>query len=289
MRKIFMPFLALCFFSGISFAQNITGETRNYKVGEVDFVAIKDIDTNMGKQILLNPSADVVRKMMPDNQNPSTINVFLAKTKNKTVLFDTGTGTGGSALKNLKESGVNPENIDIIIITHMHSDHIGGLLDASGAKAFVNADVYISQPELEYWLNNIAADVATSSLARSVRAIYGDKIKTFEWGDNIVPEIKSIKAPGHTPGHTIFEISSKQEKLLVVADIIHSLKVQMTDPSMSVVFDVNPKQAAETRKQILREVEKSKTRIAGMHIPFPGIGNITEPKSGIYLFVPSVR
>ena len=289
MKKLFFS-LVLAMFCFVSFGfADVEGASRTYKIGDLTFIAVKDLDTNMGKQILARPNDPVVKKVMPDNQNPSTINTFVLKTKNKIILFDTGVGAGGELVKNLQGVAIAPKDIDIVVLTHMHGDHIGGLIGANNEKVFTKAEIYVAKPELEYWINNISLDVGTSNLARTINNVYGDKVKMFEWGDAITPEVKSVKAFGHTPGHTMYEISSGTHKLWVVGDIIHSLKVQMADISMSVTFDVNQKQAAETRKAIIKEAEEKKIRIAGMHIPFPGVGTLTETSSGIYFFNPSVK
>ncbi|MDR1195747.1 MAG: MBL fold metallo-hydrolase [Endomicrobium sp.] len=241
----------------------------------------------MGKEILLLPNAEVVGKVMANNRNPSSINTFIVKSGQQNILIDTGVGDGGAALSNLKIAGFDPKDINIVIITHMHGDHIGGLI-AGGRKVFENAVIYINDKELNYWLNSSAPDASTAGMAKSVQAVYGDKIKTFKWGDAITPEIKALAAPGHTPGHTVFEIESDGEKMLVIADLVHVLKVQLADPNMSVTFDTNPREAADSRKSIFKDVSKNKTRVAGMHIHFPGVGVIQETTGGAYEFSPSV-
>lgn len=287
MKKVILCFALMFSFTFSLYAEDVDGQVRTYKVGKFDFIALKDIDTNMGREILLQPTANIVAKVMYNNQNPSTINAFLAKSKEQNILFDTGTGEGG-ALKNLRTAGINSDDVNIIIITHMHADHIGGLLSSSGKKNFSNATVYVNDKELDYWLNSSAADPATSGLAQKVYSVYGDKIKTFKWGDNITPEIKSIAAPGHTPGHSVFEIESDKEKLLVISDLVHVLKVQLADPNMAVIFDTNPKDAVDSRRKIFKDISKNKTRVAGMHIHFPGVGTIIEGTGGEYIFSPSV-
>ncbi|MDR2192469.1 MAG: MBL fold metallo-hydrolase [Endomicrobium sp.] len=282
MKKIFC-LLILFVFSSLSFA-DVSG-FRKYKLGTLEFIAIKDMDTNLGKSILLNPEAPVVREVMFDGQNPSSINAFAVKTKDKNILIDTGNGEGGAMFANLLSAGFSPDDFSIVIITHMHGDHIGGLVSADGERNFKRAQIYIAATELNYWLNA----VGDRNSARLIKSVYGGDLKTFDYDANITPEIKALSAVGHTPGHTMFEISSGQDKILVVGDLTHNIKVQTADPSMSVTFDSDPKQAANTRIKVFRDAAKNKTKIAGMHIPFPGVGYLSEAAGGKYNFDPSYR
>ena len=283
MKKIFYFLPLLFIFASLSFAYD--AGIRKYKLGAVEFIAVKDNDTNLGKAILLNPDAPVVKSVMFDGQNPSSINTFVVKTKDKNVLIDAGIGTGGELLANLLSVGISPDDIDIVIITHMHGDHVGGLLVAGGQRNFRFAQIYIAEPELNYWLTAIQE----KNLAKLIQAVYGEDLKTFEFNANITPEIKALDAVGHTPGHTVYEISSGNDKILVIGDMVHNIKVQAADPSMAVVFDIDPKQAVKTRARIFKEAAKNKTKIAGMHIPFPGVGYLSESGAGKYNFDPSYK
>ncbi|MDR2151392.1 MAG: MBL fold metallo-hydrolase [Helicobacteraceae bacterium] len=249
-----------------------------YELGDLEFVAIKDADTNNGKEILENPDAPIVKKTLPDNQNPSTINVFLvraktAQTKMPTVLVDTGLGK--EIFDNLDAIGVAPEAIDIVAITHMHGDHIGGLTK-NGKPVFASARVLLPKRDLEYWLGS---GEENKKAAQALQKAYGARLSTFEWGDKIAPNILAIKAEGHTPGHTAYEIESNGEKLLIVSDLIHSLKTQMADPAQSVIYDVDPVLAASTRLKLLNYAANADITIAGMHIRFPGIGKVVKDKN----------
>ncbi|MDR2426889.1 MAG: MBL fold metallo-hydrolase [Endomicrobium sp.] len=288
MKRIFLYLVfGACFVSSL-YAEDVSGQVRTYQIGKFDFIAIKDVETNMGKEILLYPDAAIIGRVMANNQNPSSINAFVLRNDKENILIDTGVGEGGGFLNNLKIAGVEAKNVNIVIITHMHSDHIGGLVSSTGKKVFENAVIYINEKELNYWINSSAPDGSTSGMAKTVQSVYKDKIKTFNWGENITPEIKALAAPGHTPGHTVFEIESDDEKMLVIADLVHILKVQMADPNMTVTFDINPREAADSRKKIFKDVSKNKKRIAGMHMPFPGVGTIIERTGGEYEFLPSV-
>ena len=167
----------------------------------------------------------------------------------------------------------------------MHGDHVNGLLTGSGARNFKNAKVYIARQEFNYWINA----VNVKNLARRIKAAYGDDLKMFEYDEKITPEIKALSAVGHTPGHTVFEVSAGREKILVAGDIVHNIKVQTADTSMSVTFDSDPQKAAQARIKIFRDAARDKIKIAGMHIPFPGVGYLTEGAGGQYTYDPSYK
>jgi len=290
MKKLLFAALAVVMcFTGVGFAEDEV-QTWSYKIGDFDFIAVRDKDTNMGRDILLSPYSDTVKKTMPDNQNPSSINAFVLKTKDKTILFDTGLGAagGGKLLENMKLAKIDPQKVDCIFLTHMHGDHAGGLLTKDGGAVFSKAVIYVSKPEIDYWTGYTDARIA--NYVNMTKDAYAGRIKNFEWGEEVLPGVKAIKAVGHTPGHAIYEISSNDSKLLVIGDLVHVLKVQMKDPSMAVKFDSDSKQATDTRKAVLRDAAKNKTKIAGMHIPFPGAGTVEDPNgSGEYVFYPAVK
>ncbi|MDR1976864.1 MAG: MBL fold metallo-hydrolase [Campylobacteraceae bacterium] len=286
MKKILLPIVILSFFG-------YGADVKSYHIGEIEFISLKDKETNMGKAILLEPSARVVGQMMPDDQNPSSINTFIVKTVDSIVLIDTGYG-GGKLSANLKSINITNADIDTVLLTHMHGDHIGGLT-LNGERAFKSAKVLVSKKELEYWLSLAPKSAANRELVQKIIEIYGKDIQTFEWDTFVTPQIKALNAAGHTPGHTAFEIISfvpneanisKQitDRVLIAGDIIHSLKVQLTEPKMSVTFDVDPKEAAATRARVFKEASAQKIKIAGMHIPFSGIGYIVDKGNGSYVF-----
>ncbi|MDR1912643.1 MAG: MBL fold metallo-hydrolase [Helicobacteraceae bacterium] len=280
MKKLILGLLA------IGFAFGADGVFR-YQVGDLEAIAIKDRDTNMGKEILLDPDAPIVKEVLADNQNPSSINVFVIRssapqTRFPTILIDTG--TGGDIFANLKEANIALDSIEIILITHMHGDHIGGLIQ-NGKATFKNAAVFLPKNDLGYWLGS-GDDNRKAAMA--LQEVYGDRLATFEWDKEIARAIKTIKAEGHTPGHSAFLIESKGQKLFIVSDLIHSIKVQTADPSQSVVYDVDPVLAASTRKKLLNYAANANLQIAGMHIPFPGIGKVVKEKDG-FKFTPIER
>ncbi|GHV03115.1 MBL fold metallo-hydrolase [Campylobacterota bacterium] len=261
-----------------------------YSNGVWQLFAVLDQRTNMGVEILLNPSEEAAA-IVAKHQNPSSINTFLLRqlpsTKGAipTVLFDTG--MHGALLANLASIGTKAEDVNAVLITHMHPDHIGGLIK-DGKKVFANATVYLPENDLKHWLNSTDDN---RKIAQSLQSVYGDRLKSFAWGVKPLKNapITAIKAAGHTPGHTVFELADKNGKseLLIVADLIHSLNAQMAYPDQSVTFDTDPIAAAKTRREIFDYAAKNKIPIVGMHILFPSIGMITKDNNG-YQFSPKV-
>ncbi|MDR3259504.1 MAG: MBL fold metallo-hydrolase [Fusobacteriaceae bacterium] len=282
MKKLLCLCLFLLSLTNILFAQNV----KSYSFGKSTFISLKDKDTEMGKSILLKPDAEIVKKILGEGTAKGSINAFILKTGDKTILIDTGLGKSGDLLDALKNAKIEPIDIDTILLTHMHGDHIGGLVDTD-KKVFEKAIVYVNEKELDYWINGTPKNKGNADMVRKVKDVYGDNLKVFDWDTEIIPSIKAINAVGHTPGHTAFELDfDGSDKLLVIGDLVHSLNVQMADPSMSVTFDVNPDEAAKTRIKIFEYVASEKIKIAGMHIPFSGVGYIIKGDGNSYRFEP---
>jgi glyoxylase-like metal-dependent hydrolase (beta-lactamase superfamily II) len=246
---------------------------ESFQVGSVTLFAVKDLDTNMGSAILLN-------KEGVSGSNQSSINAFLIVSGETAVLIDTG--MNGELQTNLKEIGYETDAIRQIVITHMHNDHIGGLI-SEGRKNFSNAMVYLPENDLRFWRNSTPEN---KRAAEELKSVYGENLKTYGWGDQIFPFLQAVRADGHTPGHSAFLISSEGEKLLIVSDLIHFLAVQMADPTRAVVFDVDPQTAVSTRVRLLNLAANTKIPIAGMHIPYPGIGRVAKAVNGGFIFIP---
>ncbi len=194
---------------------------------------------------------------------PSGMNCFLLQTDGKNILIDTGLGAPASRLRGkLKDLGITPEELGLIYISHLHPDHIGGLVK-DGKAAFPNAAVYVNRVEAEAWL---AMDGPQSELAKNVLKTYGEHLHLFEAGDTLQGGVKTIGAYGHTPGHTVFQ----KDSILVIADLIHGAALQLEHPEYCPTYDMDAEAARESRIRILEYARRNNLTMYGMHLPAPG-------------------
>ncbi len=228
----------------------------------------------------------------------TSFNAFLVNTGAKLVLIDTGAGAlmgpePGHMLANLKAAGYRPEQVDEVYITHMHPDHVGGLM-ADGQRVFPNAMLRANQHDVDYWLSasNLAAAPEDqkggfeNAMASVNPYIEAGKFKAFDGTTDLIPGIEAIPEPGHTPGHSSYLIENQGERMLIWGDIVHVAAVQFPDPAVTIVFDSDPTKAAASRKQVLADAARQRDWIAGAHISFPGIGHVRADGEG-YRWVPA--
>lgn len=199
---------------------------------------------------------------------PSSMSCFLLRSEGKTILLDAGLGAPFSQLiPKLNGEGVNPDSLELIYITHMHPDHIGGLLK-DGTKVFPNAELWINRVEVEAWK---AMDGDNAALPKAVLEAYKDNLKLFEAGDTLSGGVSTIAAYGHTPGHTVFQ----KDSILVIGDIMHGAALQYYHPEYCPFFDMNPEEAKASRISILKYSNKNNLTMYGMHIPLGVVNEIT--------------
>jgi glyoxylase-like metal-dependent hydrolase (beta-lactamase superfamily II) len=226
-----------------------------------------------------------------------SVNGFLINTGSKLVLIDTGAGaffgpTLDHLVLNLKASGYQPEQVDEIYLTHMHGDHVGGLA-VDGKRVFANAVVRAAQAEGDYWLSQAHMDAAPADRKDAFKAamtsvnpyVAAGKYKPFTGDVELVPGIHAMSATGHTPGHTVYVVESKGEKLLLWGDLMHVAAVQFRDPSVSIGFDTDGAAAKAQRAGIFADAAAHGYLVGGAHLTFPGVGHLRKAGRG-YEFVP---
>lgn len=270
-------------------------------LGDFEVTALSDGTFAMKPSELLTQitakelDADLSRSFLTDPIEAS-VNAFLINTGTKLVLIDTGAGavfgpTLGKLMANLKASGYRPEEIDEIYITHMHPDHIGGLV-VEGKMAFPNATVRAAQQEVDYWLSKAQMQAAPDDMKPRFAAakqaldpyVAAGRFKPFRGDVELVPGIRAVAAPGHTPGHSLYRVESAGQTLLLWGDLMHIAAAQFPDPSVGIRFDSDTAAAAAQRKKVFADAAERSYWVAGAHLSFPGIGHLRANGSG-YTFV----
>ena len=248
-----------------------------YNVGTIDVWLLSEGQGVGNSSILIGATPDMLQSAIPDGSFPNSCNAFLLRfPSGRLMLVDTGRSSE-ILVENLKSVGVSPEQINAVLVTHIHGDHIGGMLN-SGQVVFPNAEVYMSKQEHGFGLENAGA--------RTMIEAYASKLRLFEpkeidaQPDEIFPQLRAVAAFGHTPGHTLFLVESGTDKLLIWGDLTHAMAIQMPYPQVAVRFDVDSQKAVETRKKVLEYVAKNNITVAGMHNAYPGIGNLTKTNGG---------
>jgi glyoxylase-like metal-dependent hydrolase (beta-lactamase superfamily II) len=267
--------------------------TAKYEVGKTTVWAIADSISERDMGVFPDADQETISKYVPSGKCPSAVMVFLVKTGNEMVMIDAGMGApSGERMSRLfdglKEIGVNPEEITIVLITHMHGDHIGGLI-RNGERAFPSARLLISRIEHDFWLDEKSPELfpqrrAGFEMARNIVELYGNSSQTFEFDTIVAPDIRAIDTIGHTPGNTAFLLESEGERILFWGDLVHAAALQFPRPDINAQFDMDPDKAAATRKLFMEKAAEEKLPVAGAHLPFPGIVEIAKDPEGGYIY-----
>lgn len=212
------------------------------------------------------------------------VNAFLVRSDERTVLIDAGGElpgfpTLGRLGANLRAMGVTPEDIGVLLLTHLHVDHIGGMIDANGSPVFANADVVLSEAEHAFWHDDAVMSAVPAEqrgmfqLARNAVGAYGTRVERIAGEAEVLPGITSVPLPGHTPGHTGFLIADGDESVLVWGDVVQVQPIQFARPDLY-VYEVNPDAAIATRRATMDRAASDGLAVAGMHHVLPGFGRI---------------
>lgn len=223
------------------------------------------------------------------------INGYLIQGRGRTILVDAGAGglnnIGGQLRESLAAAAISPDDVDTVLLTHAHPDHIGGLLDAEGQPVFQQAELYLHPLEAAYWQDDEQRKRANERGQRNVTLVrrtvdaYARKLQLTGKGE-VTEGILPVWLPGHTPGHTGFRIDSKGKCLLIWGDIVHYPHIQTARPEVSIVFDCDPVQARETREKILAQAVRENLLIAGMHLGRSGFARMRQAGEGYRIVWP---
>ncbi|SJN12556.1 hypothetical protein CZ787_08340 [Halomonas citrativorans] len=273
-------------------------------VGETVVTAVYDGYVDLDPNHLSGLSQDKIQEHIFNEYQKASplvqtaVNAFLVDDGEQLVLIDSGSSdcfgpTMGRMVDNIRAAGFEPEEVDTVLLTHMHPDHACGVALPDGERAFPNATVWAASRDAEYWLNEDMESTLPEDqrpffqMARNAIVPYDSagKFKTFNDGDSIVPGIQLVPSNGHTPGHTSYLLSSGTEKLLLWGDIVHMHSVQLQHPDVTIAVDVDPEAAIASRTRLLAEATSERWLVAAAHLPFPGIGHLQGEETG-YRWVP---
>ncbi|MDJ1492108.1 MBL fold metallo-hydrolase [Cytophagaceae bacterium DM2B3-1] len=291
-------------FSGIRRATHpVNNGIHTFTLGKLELFVVTDghiLFKKVQPSFAPDVPANQVKQVLDENFLPDSadlgVNILIIKSGDKIILLDTGCGTilgdsSGWLLRNLPKTGIQPSQITDIVITHGHPDHMGGLLGKNGELTFPSANIHLSRLEYEFWQSpspdfskSKMKDEALKTMVVKTTKQTLDKIKPnlhlFEDGSRILDCLTLKIAPGHTPGHTITTVSSEEQELVHVADLVHSPVLVFAHPEWGFDGDTDFGLAATTRKNILEELARSRQQVFSYHLPWPGLGHVRKKGKG---------
>ena len=279
---------------------------RRTKMGDVEIISVLDgiARRPLGEEFVKNAPLAEVKALLTSQGLPTDyIDVpftpFVVIAGGRKVLIDTGLGefggpNAGKLLENLRAAGVPASDIDTVLISHFHGDHINGLRNKAGELAFAKAKVMVPAAEYAFWMDDAKMAAAPAgqkgafeNARRTFSAMGPDMLVQFAAGAEVVPGIRSVAAYGHTPGHTLFEVTSAGQSFFYLADLTNVPSLFARNPDWAVSFDMDAEAARKVRREVFARVTSSKSLVGGFHFPFPAFGRMTATGNG-YAFEPTV-
>jgi glyoxylase-like metal-dependent hydrolase (beta-lactamase superfamily II) len=274
-----------------------------YRVGEATVTAVTDgINTfPLPERFVVNaPREAVSAALVADFRDGATLSVpytpLVVETGGRRVVIDTGNGEAafqtskgaiGQFQTNLAAAGIDRAAVDTVVISHFHGDHVNGLLTPEGKPAFPNAEILVPEPEWAYWMDDGAMSRAPAGrlqdLFRNTRRVFdalGRKVTPYAWDKEIVPGLTAVGTPGHTPGHTSFQLTSGGESLFVQSDVTNVPVLFARRPGWHVGFDQDPAMAEATRRKVYDRIAAERSLLQGFHYPFPAAAHLEKTPDG---------
>jgi glyoxylase-like metal-dependent hydrolase (beta-lactamase superfamily II) len=277
-----------------------------FKLGDAEATIVSDGTLPLGDPHanFMGLSKEEMDRQLNENFLPATNavleqNVLVVNTGDRLVLFDTGMGslkvfgpTTGKLLATLKQAGIDPKDIDAVVMSHAHIDHCGGCMADDGKPNFPNAQYYITQADYDFWTDEtkvpqqfkVFLDTARKNLPPN-----RDRMRFIKDGEEFLPGIQAILAPGHTVGHTMFMISSAGQSLCYIGDLAHHPVLLLEKPLTEFLYDTDPKQSAQTRVKMLTMLAESRTPVLAYHFAWPGIGHVAKRGDGFRYFPEAMK
>ena len=265
-------------------------ELKQINIGNTKIIALKDGELNLPKEVLVNLEEETAEMVdSNDDLTLSNINAFLIQQEDKNLLVDAGCRdlfgpSCGFILDELSKINVKPEDITDIFFTHLHPDHIGGAISSDGTPIFSNASIRILSKEIDFWQKNNFEDIEVNGknfadLANTVITAYGEKVLSIGSNEEIIKNVHTVALPGHTPGHAGFRVDEANNSFMHLGDILHTPNLQLPNPKVSLVFDVDMEEGLKTRTKLFDMVSNDKILCTGGHMLMPKFGYIE--KSGL--------
>jgi glyoxylase-like metal-dependent hydrolase (beta-lactamase superfamily II) len=281
-----------------------------FKLGDYEVTVISDGALPLGKaeDSFVGARPGEINAMMTANfLDPANAlleqNAVVVNTGRQLILFDTGMGdsmgaasqmfgpTTGRLLRNMRAAGIEPSQIDMVVLSHAHCDHCWALVDAQGNRNFPNAQVAVTEADLKYWTddNNIRGPAFMEPFIRGAQknlSAYRDRMVMVQDGREVTPGVTAISAPGHTVGHAIYAIGSGANSMVYTGDLAHHHVLLLRRPLLEFSFDTDPKQSAQTRARALERFASERTTLLSYHFPWPGLGRVAKEGEG-YAWMPT--
>jgi glyoxylase-like metal-dependent hydrolase (beta-lactamase superfamily II) len=263
------------------------GRAERLQIGGLEAYALEDghiVLPNDGQLLGFGrPPGEIAEVLaaagLPRDKIRLDIQCLLVKAGDRVILFDTGTGDASGETGHLPQSlalaKVTPAAVTDIFISHAHGDHVGGLVTKAGALAFPAATIHVSAPEWAAFQANTDAD------SKRVVAAIAARVSAFEPGAQVLPVVKAVATPGHTPGHSSYEIGADADKLFYLGDLAHHSVISVQRPAWSIEVDADRPAADAMRQQMLAKLAAEHARVFAVHFPFPGTGQVVADGQGL--------
>jgi len=273
-----------------------------YKVGDIEVTAINDgFASRQLEGFIRNAELSAVQQaareaFLPEDAIQLTFNGLVIRSGDRLTVIDTGNGdmgapTSGRWMENFRAAGFDPSQVNTVVISHFHGDHINGLRLKDGTAVFPNAEIMVPAAEWAFWMDDARMNQAPEGARggfQGARRVFGPIAKDvtqYEMDKEIVPGLTSVAAPGHTPGHTAYMLSSGDGRLLILSDTTNHPALFVRNPDWAAVFDMDADLARTTRRKLLDMAAAERAQVAFYHAPFPATGYIAKDGNG-FRFVP---